>query len=94
MKIRCLSSKCTPNFQVPTLPTSIRFRVCREHLIFEQLLQSVPGLEEKLVGGSDEHVRHVADLVRCLFRSIDTMSHANVRSKGALRQLGLTIPKR
>jgi hypothetical protein len=36
----------------------------REHRIFQLLLQSVPGLEARLLEGSDEEVVHVAELVR------------------------------
>lgn len=42
----------------------LRIRERREHRVFETLLQSVPGLEERLMEGSDEQVSHVADLVR------------------------------
>ena len=36
----------------------------REHRVFMLLLQMVPGLEERLVEGSEENVLHVAELVR------------------------------
>jgi hypothetical protein len=36
----------------------------REHRVFTLLLQMVPGLEERLVEGSEENVLHVAELVR------------------------------
>ena len=35
----------------------------REHRIFQVLLQMVPGLEARLLEGSDEDILHVADLV-------------------------------
>jgi hypothetical protein len=36
----------------------------REHRIFQALLQMIPGLEERLMEGSNEDVIHVAELVR------------------------------
>ena len=35
----------------------------REHRVFKQLLQSIPGLEERLVKGSEEDIVLVADVV-------------------------------
>jgi hypothetical protein len=35
----------------------------REHIVFKQLLQMIPGLQERLVNGSEEDLLHVADLV-------------------------------
>lgn len=35
----------------------------REHRIFRTLLQMIPGIEERLMEGSDEDVVHVAELV-------------------------------
>lgn len=35
----------------------------REHRVFQVLLQMIPGLEERLVEGSEENVIHVAELV-------------------------------
>jgi hypothetical protein len=34
-----------------------------EHRVFKQLLQMIPGLEERVLGGSEEEVIHIADLV-------------------------------
>jgi hypothetical protein len=44
-----------------TILTPVREQ--REHRIFNLLLQMIPGLEERLVDGSDEDVLHVGDLV-------------------------------
>jgi hypothetical protein len=38
----------------------------REHRIFRVLIRMVPGLEERLMDGSDEDVVHIAELVRGL----------------------------
>ena len=38
----------------------------REHRIFQELLKSVPGLEEHLLQGLEEEVDTIADLVNCL----------------------------
>jgi hypothetical protein len=49
----------------------------REHRVFQQLLQSVPGLEVRLLEGSDEEIGHVADLIQkgaSSARSDDTKS--------------------
>lgn len=35
----------------------------REHLVFSHLLEMVPGLEERLLEGTDEGVVHIAELV-------------------------------
>jgi hypothetical protein len=35
----------------------------REHSAFQKLLRTVPGLEERLMEGSDENIIHIADLV-------------------------------
>ena len=42
------------------------FRERREHRIFQELLGSVPGLEERLLHGSEEEVDIVAELVNFL----------------------------
>ncbi|KAI0058387.1 hypothetical protein BV25DRAFT_1810724 [Artomyces pyxidatus] len=49
----------------------------REHRVFNALLQSIPGLEERLVNGSEEEVVIIADLVQrgaSSARSDDTKS--------------------
>ena len=35
----------------------------REHRVFQQLLQMIPGLEDRLMSGSADDVVHIADLV-------------------------------
>jgi hypothetical protein len=35
----------------------------REHRVFRQMLQAIPGLEARLMGGSEEEVVFIADLV-------------------------------
>lgn len=39
------------------------FRERREHRVFQQLLDMVPGLEDRLLDGSNEDNAHIADLV-------------------------------
>ena len=39
------------------------FRERREHGVFQKLLQMVPGLEERLLNGSEEDIVFVADMV-------------------------------
>ena len=46
------------------------FRERREHRVFQELLKSVPGLEERLMEGSEEEVDIVAELV-----SFGTIGH-------------------
>jgi hypothetical protein len=41
----------------------ISFRDRNEHRIFKQLLQLVPGLQERLFAGNEEELVHIADLV-------------------------------
>ena len=36
----------------------------REHCVYQELLKAVPGLEERLVNGSEEELAIVAELVR------------------------------
>jgi len=36
----------------------------QEHRVFQQLLQMIPGLEERLMEGSDENVLHIAELIQ------------------------------
>jgi len=47
----------------PRCLTHLPFRERREHRVFQLLLQMIPGLEERLVEGSEENVIHVAELV-------------------------------
>jgi hypothetical protein len=42
---------------------TITCRERKEHRVFDLLLQMVPGLEGRLLNGSDEEVGHVAELV-------------------------------
>ena len=44
--------------------TDNRLRDRREHRIFKQLLQMVPGLEQRLMNSPEEELVLVADLVR------------------------------
>jgi hypothetical protein len=44
----------------------------REHRVFQQLLQMVPGLEERLLEGSDEDVIHIGELVRDILNPTPT----------------------
>jgi hypothetical protein len=39
------------------------FRQRREHRVFQALLQMVPGLKERLLDGSDNDVKAIAELV-------------------------------
>jgi hypothetical protein len=43
-----------------------RNRERREHHIFQRLLEMIPGLEDRLVEGSNEGVVHIAELVSAL----------------------------
>jgi hypothetical protein len=47
--------------------TFLCIRERREHNVFRALLKSVPGLEERLMTGSEEEMGIVAELVRNLF---------------------------
>ena len=50
-----------------SLPTHAFFRERREQKIFQALLTSVPGLEERLKTGSEDEVAIVAELVSSLY---------------------------
>ena len=68
------------NDQTKLSPTSMSFcfllprgfhliaymRERREHRIFRILLDMIPGLEDHLMGGSDDNVTHISELV-CIF---------------------------
>jgi hypothetical protein len=47
----------------PRCLTHLPFRERQEHRVFQLLLQMIPGLEERLVEGSEENIIHVAELV-------------------------------
>jgi hypothetical protein len=65
--------------------TSIRER--REHRVYKQLLQSIPGLEERLMNGSDEDVLHVSELVcRLSFQQFDWSLKHIPDSKGSFQR--------
>lgn len=36
----------------------------REHKVYLRLMQMIPGLEERLINGTDEYILHIAELVR------------------------------
>ena len=38
----------------------------REYRVFQQLLRTVPGLEARIMEGSDEETNHIAELVHAL----------------------------
>lgn len=44
--------------------TSIYYRQRREHAVFGILLQTVPGLEDRLMEGTDDDVQSIAEMVR------------------------------
>jgi len=46
-----------------TLTALIFRRQRREHLVFQSLLQTVPGLEERLVEGEEDNAVRIAELV-------------------------------
>ena len=48
---------------LPVVTYSYLFRERREHKIFKELLNGVPGLEERLMTGSGDEVGIVAELV-------------------------------
>jgi hypothetical protein len=50
-------------FRRESRPTDPRSRERREHRVFQQLLQMIPGLEDRLMSGSADDVVHIADLV-------------------------------
>jgi hypothetical protein len=56
-----------PHFYIPLI---MCFRERREHAIFQELLKSIPGLEERLVTGSDDEVMIVAELVGVIYHYI------------------------
>jgi hypothetical protein len=46
----------------------------REHKVFQQLLQMVPGLEERLLDDSDVNIRLIAELVRVFLLAVLTLA--------------------
>lgn len=55
------------NTSLSNLRTNKNSRERREHEVFKQLLQITPGLEERLMTGSEEEVLHICDLVCPIF---------------------------
>jgi len=54
----------------------------REHRVFRQLLQIVPGLEERLLSGSEAEILHIADLIQ---RGASSARSDDIKSlKGAI----------
>jgi len=53
----------TPFHRMPPSDDAVLFRERRKHRVFAELLQMVPGLEERLVQGDDNDILVVADLV-------------------------------
>ena len=49
------------------MPMDIGARERREHRVFRQLLQMIPGLEDRLMEGSNEDIVHIAELVALSF---------------------------
>jgi hypothetical protein len=47
--------------------SSRNYRQRREHGVFRMLLQMVPGLEDRLIEGSEEDILSIAVMVSCLF---------------------------
>jgi hypothetical protein len=39
------------------------FRERREHQVFKQLLQMIPGLEDRIMEGTNEYIKHTGELV-------------------------------
>ena len=58
--VRAGTNLCKTEFP----PSYWTHRERREHRVFKELLQMVPGLEERLLQSSEEEARLVADLVR------------------------------
>lgn len=50
----------------------------REYAVFQKLLKSIPGLEERLLTGSETEIHHVADLVQNHF----IFPHISLTSSG------------
>jgi hypothetical protein len=57
----------------------------REHRVFQELLKSVPGLEERLMEGSEEEVGLLAELVSSQSVSSTNILTVHVDRKGGLR---------
>ena len=82
------------------MTTSQNFsRERREHQVFEELLRSIPGLEERLVQGSEDEVDVVAELVsiwsvaviHSLLISVVSLPKARPRQE-AMIQKALKVP--
>jgi hypothetical protein len=52
------------------METHCALRDQREHRVYKQLLRMAPGLEERILTGSDEDVNHVVDMVSNTIPSI------------------------
>lgn len=45
------------------------YRQLHEHRVFTSILQMIPGLEDRLLEGSNEDILHVGELVRVTMRN-------------------------
>jgi len=63
----------------------------REHRVFQQLLHTVPGLEERILNGFDEEIVHIADLVSISSTALSALTTYDIsaterRSKRKIRR--------
>lgn len=65
----------------------------REHRVFEQLLDSYPGLLDRLKEGSEEEILHVGELVHLFFTSPELTLTEMYRSVRAPQAPEATTPK-
>jgi hypothetical protein len=63
----------------------------REHHAFEKLLQTVPGLQDRLMEGTDESIIHIAELVYDICAGQDRCSDYYIRSRREFPVPGPTI---
>ena len=56
---------------MPANEISVDFntRERREYKVFQELLHTVPGLEARIMEGSDENTCHMAELVRAIYNT-------------------------
>jgi hypothetical protein len=65
-----------------------------EHRAFKLLILTIPGLEDRLVEGSDEDVAHIAEQVSAFHSNIEPIPLNHLRRfRKALRVRDQTIPR-
>lgn len=83
-----------PPISSPLMIVERIHREQEEHRAFKLLILTIPGLEDRLVEGSDEDVAHIAEQVSAFHSNIEPIPLNHLRRfRKALRVRDQTIPR-